>query len=144
SRGDRDAALLLLDHPVHGRSALVHLTDLVRDPRVIEDPLGGRRLTGINVSHDADVARLLQRCLSCHVFSNNSESAHTWRRYTIRTSFSFPVARSGTAELSAFCVIRSRRSFGKTSGEVGTLGSWEGPTARLLRSNFLHPNFLTS
>jgi hypothetical protein len=34
------------------------LTDLVVDPRVVEDPLGGRRLTGIDVSHDADVARL--------------------------------------------------------------------------------------
>jgi hypothetical protein len=36
---DRNAALLLLDHPVHRRGAFVDLADLVVDPRVIEDPL---------------------------------------------------------------------------------------------------------
>src|SRR6185312_12295778 len=34
SRGDRDAALLLLLHPVHRRRALVHLAELVRAPGV--------------------------------------------------------------------------------------------------------------
>jgi len=34
-------------------------TDLVRDAGIIEDALGGRGLTGINVGHDADVALLL-------------------------------------------------------------------------------------
>src|SRR5207253_5195544 len=38
--GDRDAALLLLLHPVHGRRALVHLANLVRDARIIKDPFG--------------------------------------------------------------------------------------------------------
>src|SRR5581483_4510789 len=32
----------------------------------------------------------------------NSISAHTWRRYTMQTNFSFPVARSGTAETPLF------------------------------------------
>src|SRR6185369_7459177 len=56
-RGDRDAALLLLLHVVHGRGAVVHLADLVVDARVEKDPLGRSRLTGINVGHDADIAR---------------------------------------------------------------------------------------
>src|SRR6266511_3892386 len=56
--GDGDAALLLLLHPVHDRGALVHLTDLVRDPGVEQDALGRGGLTGIDVRHDADVAEL--------------------------------------------------------------------------------------
>ncbi|MNF81973.1 hypothetical protein D3C84_642650 [compost metagenome] len=55
-RGDGDAALLLLDHPVHGRGAVVHLAHLVVDPGVVEDPFGGGGLAGIHVGHYADVA----------------------------------------------------------------------------------------
>ncbi len=57
---DGDAALLLLLHPVHDGGALVHFTDLVRDPGVEEDALGRRGLAGIDVRHDADVADLVQ------------------------------------------------------------------------------------
>src|SRR5262245_32971912 len=57
-RRDGDAALLLLLHPVHDRGAFVHLTDLVGDPGVEQDPLGRRRLAGIDVRHDADVPSL--------------------------------------------------------------------------------------
>ena len=57
--GDRDAALLLLLHPVHHGGALVHLTHLVRATRVEEDALRGRRLTGVDVRHDPDVSGLL-------------------------------------------------------------------------------------
>ena len=53
--GDRDAALLLLDHPVHDGRALVHLTDLVGPTRVVEDPLGRGGLARIDVRHDPDV-----------------------------------------------------------------------------------------
>ena len=60
SRGDGDAPLLLLLHPVHGGGAVVHLTDLVADTGVVEDALGRRGLTGIDVCHDADVADLVQ------------------------------------------------------------------------------------
>ena len=56
SRGDGDAALLLLLHPVHGGATLVHLTDLVRLAGVEEDALGRRRLASVNVGHDTDVA----------------------------------------------------------------------------------------
>src|SRR6202042_1071100 len=57
--GDRDAALLLLFHPVHHRGALVDLTDLVGASRVVEDALGRRGLTRVDVGHDPDVAGLL-------------------------------------------------------------------------------------
>src|SRR5829696_912171 len=59
-RGDRDAALLLLLHPVHDGSALVDLAHLVGAARVVEDSLCRSRLPGIDVGHDADVARLLE------------------------------------------------------------------------------------
>src|SRR5262249_29384851 len=56
--GDRDAALLLLLHPVHLGRALVDLAHLVRDARVVEDTLGGRGLPRIDVRHDPDVSGL--------------------------------------------------------------------------------------
>jgi hypothetical protein len=54
-----EVMVLLLLHPVHDGSALVDLPHLVGAAGVVEDALCGRRLTGINVGHDADVARLL-------------------------------------------------------------------------------------
>src|SRR4051794_4654122 len=57
-RRDGDAALLLLLHPVHRGGAVVDLTDLVVDAGVEEDPLGRRRLAGVDVRHDPDVAGL--------------------------------------------------------------------------------------
>ena len=55
-RRDGDAALLLLDHPVHRGGALVDLTDLVVLAGVVEDPLGRRGLARVDVGHDPDVA----------------------------------------------------------------------------------------
>ena len=55
-RGDGHAALLLLDHPVHGSSTVVDLADLVGLAGVVEDALGSGGLTGIDVGHDADVS----------------------------------------------------------------------------------------
>ena len=67
SGGNGNAALLLLNHPVHGGGAIVDLTDLVGLAGVVKDSLGGRGLTGINVGHDADVAHVLERVLAlCH------------------------------------------------------------------------------
>jgi hypothetical protein len=57
---DGDAALLLLRHEVHGRSAVVGLADLVVLARVEQNTLGRRGLTGIDMSHDADVADLVE------------------------------------------------------------------------------------
>ena len=64
-RGDRDAALLLLDHPVHGGGAFVHLTDLVVAAGVVEDALGRGGLARVDVGHDPDVAGLGQREVAC-------------------------------------------------------------------------------
>jgi len=67
---DRDAALLLLLHPVHGRGALVDLADLVGLASVIEDALGRRRLSGVDMRHDADIAIALERMAAGH-FKNS-------------------------------------------------------------------------
>jgi hypothetical protein len=53
--GNRDPALLLLFHPVHGGSAFVHLAQAVRLSRVKKDALSRSGLPGINVRHDTDV-----------------------------------------------------------------------------------------
>jgi hypothetical protein len=37
----------------------MHFTDLIVDAGVVEDPLRSRGLTGIDVSHDTDIAGLL-------------------------------------------------------------------------------------
>ncbi len=65
-RGDGDAALLLLLHPVHGGSAVVHLADLVALARVVEDPLCGRGLAGVDMRHDSDIAVVLEGGSSRH------------------------------------------------------------------------------
>ena len=65
-RSDRDAALLLLLHPVHHRRALVHLADLVGAPGVVQDALGRRRLTGVDVRHDPDVPGVMEGELAWH------------------------------------------------------------------------------
>jgi hypothetical protein len=57
---DRDAALLLLLHPVHDGGALVDLAHLVGAPRVVEDALGRRRLARVDVRHDPDVADAIE------------------------------------------------------------------------------------
>lgn len=57
---DRDAALLLLLHPVHRGSAVVDFTDLVAHTGVEEDPLSGGRLPRVDVGHDPNVADLGQ------------------------------------------------------------------------------------
>jgi hypothetical protein len=58
-RGDRDAPFLLLLHPVHDGGAFVNLAHLVGAAGVVEDALGRRRLAGVDVRHDPDVAGLL-------------------------------------------------------------------------------------
>ena len=54
-RSDGDAALLLLLHVVHGRRALMHFADAVRDARIKKDALCRSRLSGVDVRHDSDV-----------------------------------------------------------------------------------------
>ena len=64
--GDRDAALLLLFHPVHRGRAVVNLADLVGATGVVEDALGRRRLAGVDVRHDPDIAGVFECELTWH------------------------------------------------------------------------------
>ena len=64
SRGDGDASLLLLLHPVHGGRAFVHFADLVVLAGVKEDTLSGCGLAGVDVGHDTNVTVLLKGPLS--------------------------------------------------------------------------------
>jgi len=63
---DRDTALLLLLHPVHDGGAVVHFAHFVRNPGVEQHAFGGRGLTGINVSTDADITIPLDGCFAWH------------------------------------------------------------------------------
>ncbi len=58
-RGDGDAALLLLRHPVHRRGAFMDFTDAVGASCIEQDALRRGGLTGIDVGHDADVPATL-------------------------------------------------------------------------------------
>ena len=60
SRGDRDAALLLLLHPVHGGGTLMGLTESVIDTGVEQNTLSRRRFACIDVCHDANISRILK------------------------------------------------------------------------------------
>ena len=64
--GNGDATLLLLLHPVHGGGTLMNLTDAVVHTRIKENAFRRRRLAGIDVSHDADVAAFAERNVACH------------------------------------------------------------------------------
>ncbi len=56
---NRDAAFLLLLHPVHRGRAFMDLSDAVRPSRVEKDALRRSGLAGVDVSHDADVSATL-------------------------------------------------------------------------------------
>ena len=64
--GDGDAALALLLHPVHRGGAFVDGADLVRHARIKQDALGRSGLAGVDMRHDADVARVCELCLAWH------------------------------------------------------------------------------
>src|SRR5690606_475987 len=63
---DRDAALLLLLHPVHRRGAVMDFAELVVDTGIEKDALGRGGLAGIDVGHDAEVAVALDGGGTCH------------------------------------------------------------------------------
>ena len=68
---DRDAALLLLDHEVHRRGAVMHLADLVVLAGIVENALRRGRLAAVDVRHDAEVPNFFQRkrFFVCHFYS---------------------------------------------------------------------------
>jgi hypothetical protein len=70
-----DAALLFLFHPVHDRGSVMDFADLVGNAGVEKDTLSRRRLAGIDVRHDADIAIPLEGSLPGHA-SASSASHH--------------------------------------------------------------------
>ncbi|MPN39318.1 hypothetical protein SDC9_186846 [bioreactor metagenome] len=57
---NRDAALLLLNHIIHGGSAFMYLAEFVNLARIVQNSLRRRGFTGVNVCHDPDVAGFFQ------------------------------------------------------------------------------------
>ena len=66
SRRDRDPTFLFLFHPVHRGGAIVDFTDLVVHPGVEQDAFSSRRLAGVDMRRNADVAVALDRSLAGH------------------------------------------------------------------------------
>ena len=66
SRRDRNAALLLLLHVVHGRRAIMHFANFVGLTSIVKDTFCCGRFTGINMGHDAKVTITLQRVFAGH------------------------------------------------------------------------------
>ena len=64
SGSDGDTTLLLLNHPVHGSAAIMNFADLVVDAGVVQNTLGSRSLTSIDMGHNADISRHLKRNFS--------------------------------------------------------------------------------
>ena len=67
-RSDGNAAFLLLLHPVHRGGAFVDFAQLVIDAAIVKNTLGNGGFTGIDVSHDANVAHIAQRNLAARGF----------------------------------------------------------------------------
>ena len=73
---DGDPPLLLLLHPVHGGSTIVHLTYFVRDAGIKKNAFGGGGFAGINVGTNSDIAIAVNRGFAGHV---NTSSLWTAR-----------------------------------------------------------------
>jgi hypothetical protein len=87
SGGNRNATLLLLLHPVHGRGTIMHFADFVRFAGVVQNAFSRRRFTGINVCHDAEVtvtvygysrAILILYSVSVYITTSGSERMPCW------------------------------------------------------------------
>ena len=59
--GDGDPALALLVHIIGGGVAVMNLADFMRDASVMQDPLGGRGLAGVDMGCNSDIADLVER-----------------------------------------------------------------------------------
>jgi len=66
SRGDRDATLLLLLHPVHRGSTIMNLTEVVGLASIEQDPFAAGGLACIDMGHDAEIAVAFERIVACH------------------------------------------------------------------------------
>ena len=63
---NRDAALLLLLHPVHGGGAIMHFANFVIDASVEQHAFGRRCLACVDVSGNTDIAVALNGGLASH------------------------------------------------------------------------------
>ena len=66
SRGDRDPAFLLLLHPVHRCGPIMDLTDLVGFAGVVQNPLGRRGFTRVDMGNNAKIPITGQGIFACH------------------------------------------------------------------------------
>ncbi len=57
--GNRDSPFLFLLHPVHRRGAIVDFSDFMDFSSMVQHTFAGRRLTGVDVGHDADITRFV-------------------------------------------------------------------------------------
>jgi hypothetical protein len=65
-RGNRNSTLLLLLHPIHGGSAIVHLTNFVRTAGIEEYAFGSCCFTRVHMRTDANIAVSADRSFACH------------------------------------------------------------------------------
>ena len=72
SRGNGNPTLLLLYHPVHGRSAIMHFADFVYPTGIEKDAFSSSGFAGVDMCHDADVPCFLKRKLTGHCFHSLS------------------------------------------------------------------------
>ena len=63
-RGNGDSPLTLLLHMIGSRCTIMHLPDPVNHPGIEENPLGKRRLPGVNMCRNPDIPRPLKRVRS--------------------------------------------------------------------------------
>jgi hypothetical protein len=66
-RRNRDTAFLLLGHPVHSGRAVMDLSDFMVHTSVIQNALGDRSLTGVNVCHNSDISDVGESDFPCHL-----------------------------------------------------------------------------
>ena len=69
-RRDGDTAFLFLLHEIHGGSAVMDFADLMALAGIIKNALSRRRLAGINVRGNADVAIHVERSDASHFVSS--------------------------------------------------------------------------
>ncbi len=126
--GDRDATLLLLLHPVHGRGAVVDFADLMALAGVVQDPLGGRGLPGVDVRHDPEVAVIFDLIRAGHCQSSAVNGVQTCGAGGLAQT-----TRARKADCRIWrSLLRDRRP--STSGSARRRG-WPRPSYGCLRAS---------
>ena len=66
SRGNRNAAFLLIMHPVHYRFAVMNLADFVGTACIVKYPLGYCCLASVNMGYNPDISYVFNVTLLFH------------------------------------------------------------------------------